>query len=282
VRENRVNFLSIFIIVLAFLNPGRLSENLVWSLGLIVFVQVLFRLHHVVLWLTFRGNFDLALYANRLYMHIPGHGDSGEGWILSMAGRYAQALAFYKPQAFDENGKPLLTSLALYMYASNLLNNDDKTAAQVLFEAAVGAPDQGKELSAYFRLGLADSLLYQGKDAERARDLTARVIADEEVENPSALQRAKTTRVAVFYAYAVASCGKREEAISLLRKSMADFQGLNKHDLAACEHMRGFGLFLKFGEPSQALFKQETGQKIGVSIWRLTADDHEAVLFGSR
>ena len=42
------------------------------------------------------------------------------------------------------------------------------------------------------------------------------------------------------------------------------------------------GLFLKFGEPSQALFKQQTGQKIEVSIWRFTADDHEAVLFGSR
>jgi hypothetical protein len=251
VRENRINFLSIFIIVLAFLNPGRLRENLVWSFGLVIFVQVLFRLHHVVLWLTFRGNFDLALYANRLYMHTPGHGDSGEGWILSMAGRYSQALAFYKPQAFDENGKPLLTSLALYMYAINLLNNDEKAAAEALFEKAVSVQEQEQELSAHFRLGLADSLLYQGKEAARARELTARVIADKNAANPLTQQRAEKARIAVFYAYAVASCGEHEEAFALLEESTTTFQGLNKHDLAACEHMRGL-IWQVVGDKEQA------------------------------
>jgi len=42
------------------------------------------------------------------------------------------------------------------------------------------------------------------------------------------------------------------------------------------------GLFLRFGEPGQALFKQPNRQKIEGSIWRFTADNHEAVLVGSR
>jgi hypothetical protein len=41
-------------------------------------------------------------------------------------------------------------------------------------------------------------------------------------------------------------------------------------------------LFLKFGEPRQALFKQQIWKKIEGSIWRFTADNDEAVLVGSR
>jgi hypothetical protein len=43
-----------------------------------------------------------------------------------------------------------------------------------------------------------------------------------------------------------------------------------------------FRLFLRLGEPRQVLFKQETWQKIVGGIWRFTADNHEAVIFGSR
>jgi hypothetical protein len=43
-----------------------------------------------------------------------------------------------------------------------------------------------------------------------------------------------------------------------------------------------YGLFLRFDEPRQALFKQQIWKKIEGSIWRFTADNHEAVLVGSR
>jgi hypothetical protein len=43
-----------------------------------------------------------------------------------------------------------------------------------------------------------------------------------------------------------------------------------------------YGLFLRFGEPRQALFKQQIWKKIEGSIWRFTADNDEAVLVGSR
>jgi hypothetical protein len=42
------------------------------------------------------------------------------------------------------------------------------------------------------------------------------------------------------------------------------------------------GLFLRFDEPRQSLFKQQAWQKIEGSIRRFTADNHEAVLFGPR
>jgi hypothetical protein len=42
------------------------------------------------------------------------------------------------------------------------------------------------------------------------------------------------------------------------------------------------GLFLRFDEPRRALFKQQIWKKIEGSIWRFTADNHEAVLVGSR
>jgi hypothetical protein len=231
------------------------ARSIRW-LYLVVFVAailliplLIMRLKRWVIALAIRGEYDRALRINKTFSWLANFNHSYEGWILSEAGRYAEAMAFFKPQAFANNGQPLLTSWGLYMYSSSLLRSGEKAAAQELFEAAV--KEQQRELKEYFSLALADSLLAQKKEADRARDLIAQVIADRKASHPSAQQSVESAHTTCFYAYAQAFCRQREEALALLQEAMADSSGFKKRDLAALQHIKGL-TWQVLGDPEKA------------------------------
>ena len=101
-EENRINFLSVFIIALALVNPGSLRENLAWAVGIVILVQLLVRLRGWIVGLAFRGRYDWAIWLNRMFYWAPGYGRSFEGWILAEAGRDHEAEEMLRPLAFDE------------------------------------------------------------------------------------------------------------------------------------------------------------------------------------
>lgn len=237
VRENRINSLSIFILAMAFLHPHGLVYYLALSALLVVVMQVLTRRYGWIIELTMRGHYNFALWLNRLTFWIPGSGGSIKGWILGEAGLYAEALAFYKPEAFDANGLPLLTDWNLYLYAFTLLSGDDESAARELFEAAV--LENQVQLKSYFSLGLADCLLTQKQEPDRARALIEQAIIDRSSSNPTARSNADAAHLKALHAYAVAACGQREEALILLREATTVSAVLRKRDLAALRQIEG-------------------------------------------
>jgi len=237
VRENRINFLSVFILVFALLNPRRTITSLVLFAALVIVVQVRLRVDGWVVALALRGHYKTPLRLNRIFQRVPGPGDSTEAWILSEAGRYVEAMACLKPLAFDKNDQPLLTSWGLYMYASTLLRNGDFAAAQDLFEAAM--QEQQQELKEYFSLGLADSLLAQKRDVDRARTLIAQAISDRKGILPASWQNANSAHLTAFYAFALAACGERGEAEALLNEADAGSKQLSKRDRAGLMHITG-------------------------------------------
>ncbi len=237
VRENRINFLSIFILAMAFLHPHDLGYSLALSALLVVIMQVLSRAQGWIVELAMRGHYDSALWLNRLVFWVPGCGGSIKGWILTEAGRYAEALAICKPRAFDARGLPLLTDWNLYLYAFNLLSDDDESAARELFEAAL--LKEQTQLKEHFSRGLADCLFAQKQEPERARALVEQVIADRNSSNPRAPGNADSAHLKAIHAYAVAACGQREEALILLREATTGSTVLRKRDLAVLRQIEG-------------------------------------------
>lgn len=255
---NRWNFglmLALCIVLSLFLaailtDPCGLADQdsfgWVRRIGLVVFILVfpavilglnripmwLFRL---ILWLVKQGKYEWSLYANRLYMHTPGHRESLDGWIFLEAGRYTEALACFKPLAFDENGQPRLSSMELYFYATALLGEDRYSESQELFEAAIRVP----QASRYFHYGLAGCLLGQNREAGRASDLIDQVMAERHAQLTPSQQRTHQTQCIALGAWALAKQGRREDAIAKLQEAFAESAGLNKHDLAGLLHLKG-------------------------------------------
>jgi len=208
VRENRLNAISIFIILLAFVTPGRLANNLVWSVGLVIVCQLFLRLNQWVVALALCGHYDWALRLGRVFSWLPGFGRSFQGWIQLDAGRYSEAEASFRPLAFDESDQPRLASIELYFYATTLLDNDKYSEAQELFEAAIQIPQELR----YFHYGLADCLLSQNKESDRARELIEQVMAKRHDQLAASQQRTLRTQCIAVHSWSLAACGHRAEA----------------------------------------------------------------------
>ena len=197
--------------------------------------------------LVSRGKFDWALRLNRLLFWTPGTDNSTEGWILVMAGRYEEARAYLLPLAFNAKGHPLLTSQEFYLYTLALSIEGDHAAAEMLFEAAINVPQtQGN-----FHFGLAESLLTQQKDSNRARTLVETVLAGYPVNPRTNLQRANRAQLIAFHAWALASDGWVEEAELRLQKAFACSDGIDKCSLAAM-HLPVGHTWLALGDRGRA------------------------------
>jgi hypothetical protein len=156
VRENRANFITIYLFVLMLAVPGTFLEKIfLWIAD--VLVLAIFPYRRWIVGITLRGNYKSALHLNRITSWTPGCGGSLEGWILIQAGRYGDALALFKPFAFGPEGQPRTERFEFLNYAFCLLSLDKCVEAQKLFEMAIHVP----QLTRYCHLGIADSLLAQ-------------------------------------------------------------------------------------------------------------------------
>jgi tetratricopeptide (TPR) repeat protein len=185
--------------------------------------------------LSRQGEFDRAIQMDRRYSRIPGYGTPLEGSILFNAGRYAEARAFIKPFAFDEQGQPKLTGMGIYTYALALENDGLEAEAQKLLEAAVKVPQR----TAGFHVALATCLLSQKKDAERARELMELALATPDVQSSAYGKNADYVRRLGRYAWALAACGRRNDTEAQLQKAFAGSGGLRARDLAGLQYFAG-------------------------------------------
>ena len=202
---------------------------------LIIWAIALTKVKRWVFGLSMQGKFDEALRADRRFSRIPGYGTPMEGPILFNAGRYPEACAFVKPYAFDEQGKPKLTSTEFYTYALALENDGKEAEAEKLLDAAVQVPQR----TAGFHVALATCLLSQKKDAERACELMEVALATPDPPMPAYEQNADHVRRLGRYAWALAAAGRREEAEAQLNKAFAGSSGLRERDLAGLQYFAG-------------------------------------------
>ena len=212
--------------ILAFLAPIAI---------LVIWGTALTKQRRRILGLAKQGEFDRALQMDRRSSRIPGYGAPLEGVILFNAGRYAEARAFAKPFAFDEQGQPRLTSTKLYVYALALENDGQEAEAQKLLEAAVQVPQQ----RAGFHVALATCLLSQKKDAERARELMELALAFGEHGVSSYGRNSDHALRLGRYAWALAACGRREQASAQIEKAFVGSSVLKDRDLAGLHYFAG-------------------------------------------
>jgi tetratricopeptide (TPR) repeat protein len=193
------------------------------------------RLRYWIYKVGHRGQFDRALRFNRLAMQIPGYGDSLEGSILFNAGRYHEARAFLKPLAFDAKGQPRLRSLQLYTYALALVNDGELEEAEKLLQAAVYESPHSNSM----KVALASCLLTQEKEAGRACRLLEDVMAVRETGTPRYGARSDAAKRTARYAWALASCGRRDEARAKIEQALAEGAGLEARDQAGVHYFVG-------------------------------------------
>jgi tetratricopeptide (TPR) repeat protein len=201
----------------------------------IIWAIALTKVKRWVFGLSMQGKFDEALQADRRYSRIPGYGSPLEGAILVNAGRYSEAWAYSKPFAFDDQGKPLVSSTQFYFYTLALENDGKEAEAEKLLEAAILVPQR----TAGFHVALANCLLSQKKDAARACELMELALATPEPPMPAYEQNADHVRRLGRYAWALAAAGRREEAEAQLNKAFAGSGGLRERDLAGVHYYAG-------------------------------------------
>jgi len=244
VRENRLSSLSLFIILLAFATPGRLVENLAWSVGLVIAYQVYLRRYGWVVSLATHGRYGGALWLDRACLWLPGSGSSLKGFILLEAGRNREAQACTRRMALDESGKPLFANYEFYYYTQALSNGGGESEAQPLFEAAIQLP----QTSPHFHVGLVVCLLDQKKDESRALELMEQVLSawgTGRGERP-----ALALRIAL-HAWALASCLRREEAESRLQEALTGSDEFKSRDRAWLHYYAG-KTYLSLGSQQRA------------------------------
>jgi tetratricopeptide (TPR) repeat protein len=203
------------------------------------------------------GDYDGALRISRIWLRSKVYGLPFQGQIMLQAGRYSEALALLKDSAFDDKGRPLLKSLHLYFYAMTLTNEGKFPEAQSLLEAAVLVPQKMED---YFRFTLAECLLSQHKEANRALELVEQAMANLKRKSQSKQDRIFLAHCSAVDAWALASCGRREEAEARLEDAFAESNSLGKDDLAGLLQLKGeTWLALGDSEMAQASFQQALG-----------------------
>lgn len=204
------------------------------------------------------GDYDEALRISRRWLRTETYGRKFQGWIMLAAGRYSDALELLKDSAFDEMGHPLLKSQYLYYYATALMSQEKYSEAQPLLEAAVLASQKKGD---YLRFSLAECLLSQNKEASRALDLVEQVRVNlsgkshsNSHSNPHRLRLAQCNAIG---AWALAACGRQEEAETRLQEAFAESDSFSKEEIAGLLNSKGSSLqALGDSERSSAAFQQ--------------------------
>jgi len=194
-----------------------------------------------------RGQYDLALKLSRIFFWALGNTHATQGWVLVMAGRYEEAKHYLKPLAFDKDGHPRLTSQEFFLYTLALAMEGEYATAEMLYEAAVNVPQKTGD----FHFGLADCLLTEKKDPERARKLVESVLAGFPTHPSSNRQRANRAQMLAFHAWTLASNGWRSDAEQRLKEATESCSGADKCSLAALQLPVG-DTWLTLGEADKA------------------------------
>jgi hypothetical protein len=200
------------------------------------------------------GDYDEALRISRKWLRTETYGRKFQGWIMLVAGRYRDALELLKDSAFDEKGHPLLKSQYLYYYALALMSEEMYSEAQPLLEAAVLASQKKGD---YLRFSLAECLLSQHKEADQALVLVEQVRVNLNRKSHSKQDRLRLAQCNAIGAWALAACGRREEAETRLQEAFAESDSFSKDDLAQLLNSKGSAWqALGDGERSRAAFQQ--------------------------
>lgn len=200
------------------------------------------------------GDYDKALRISRKWLCTETYGRKFQGWIMLVAGRYTEALELLKDSAFDEKGRPLLKSQYLYYYAIALMSEEKYSEAQSLLESAILASQKGED---YLRFSLAECLLSQNKEANRALDLVGQVKVNLNRNSHSKCDRLRLAQCNAIGAWALAACGRREEAETRLQEAFAESDSFGKDELAGLLNSKG-SVWQALGdsERSRAAFQQ--------------------------
>jgi tetratricopeptide (TPR) repeat protein len=202
--------------------------------------------------LATQGDYDGALRISRKWLRSETYGRKFQGWIMLAAGRYSEALELLKDSVCDEKGRPLLKSQYFYYYAIALMSEEKYSEAQPLLEAAVLASQKGGD---YLRFSLAECLLSQDREPARALDLVEQVRGD--LNSHSKQDRLRLAQCNAIGAWALAACGRREEAETRLQEAFVESDSFNKDDLAELLNSKGSALqALGDSERSRAAFQQ--------------------------
>ena len=185
--------------------------------------------------LAMRGDYEGALSIGRNWLRSDVYGRKFQGWVMLEAGRYSEALALLRPVAFDSKGRPQTKNISLYFYAIALMNEDKEAEAQQLLETAVSVPQK----TDYFSFALADCLLSHKKEVPRAREIIEQILAKLRLKQNPAGQREFFVQCTAVHAWALASCGRHEEAEARLREVSDESIGFKARDKAGLWHLAG-------------------------------------------
>jgi tetratricopeptide (TPR) repeat protein len=137
--------------------------------------------------------------------------------------------------------------MELYQYASALSLNGEYAVAQELYEAAIQTPQE----NGYFHEGLARCLLLQNKEPDRARELMERVMATWSEQLPAEEKPSRQAHWIAVHAWALARCGRREEAEARLQEALAKTSTLHEREQALARLYAG-RIWLALGDMEKA------------------------------
>jgi len=198
--------------------------------------------------LATRGDYDEALRISRKWLQTETYGRKFEGWIMLVAGRHSEALELLKDSVFDETGHPYLKSEYFYYYVIALMEEKKYSQAQPLLEAAVL---ESQKNSVYLRFSLAECLLFQNKQAERALELVEQVRGDLNRVPPPKRDRLRLAQCGVIGAWALAASGRRQEALTRLDGAFSQSDSFAKDDFAQLLNSKGV-VFEALGDNGKA------------------------------
>lgn len=180
-----------------------------------------------------RGQYDLALRRARLCSRFPGYPKMIEADILNDANRSAEAKALIKDKAFDGQGRPRLTDIALAVYVHATLAQGNISEGEQLLEAAVRLPQR----AGTFHIALAELLLEERKDVERATKLIEDAM---ETWKPQGRYRSWISlHRSAAHAWALAVSGRRDEAEKELQRVSANPPSSANRDAAHLQRLVG-------------------------------------------
>jgi tetratricopeptide (TPR) repeat protein len=205
------------------------------TLPVVVYAGVLRRVKARIFRLGHKGETDKALRMDRFWGTLPLYGTSLRGTVLFNAGRYREALAFLKPLAFDAQGRPRLTSVALYSYSLALVNDNRPSEAEPLLEAAIAAvPDPD-----HLKVALATCLLSQDKDPQRAVRLLEEAMASTPRGGLARDNSADHARRVARYAWALSAASRTRDARTRIDQAIELAAALRPEDAAGVQYFVG-------------------------------------------
>jgi tetratricopeptide (TPR) repeat protein len=156
-----------------------------------------------------------------------------EADVLNEPGRSTEAKALIKDKAFDAQGRPRLTDIALVVYAHATVAQGNISEGEQLLEAAVRSPQR----VGTFHIALAELLLEEKKDVERATKLIEDAI---ETWRPQGPYRAWISlHRSAAHAWALAVSGRRDEAEKELQRVSTSLPSAANRDAAHLQRLIG-------------------------------------------